>query len=136
MQPSTIGLRRRARARHDLLARHPHGALDAAIEAARRVVAADPAAERHAQEAARLLRLFPEIDADQRLGVEGPGRFFERLADDRVDELLARSTWPAGWLNTMRLADALFDEQELAVAFDDGGDGEVGSKDHEGSISG
>src|SRR3954454_14881444 len=70
----------------DLLTGHPHRALDTAIEPARWVVRADSTAEGRAQKAARLVRLLPEVDADERFRMKRPSRLFQRLAHHGVDE--------------------------------------------------
>ena len=60
--------------------------------------------------------------------MERPGRLFERLAHDGVDELLALLDVAGGLVEHHAVGDPLFDEQELAVALDDGGDGEIGTE--------
>ena len=84
----------------------------------------------------RLVRLLPEIDADERFRVEGPRRLFERLADHCIDELFALLDMAGGLVEHHAVGDPLLDEQELPIAFHDGGDGEIGTKDHEGNITG
>ena len=117
MQPSTIGLRNRAER--------------AAI--CSRVI---PTAERRAQEALGLIGLLPEVDADERLRMERPGRLFQRFAHDRIDELLALFHVARRLVEHHAIGDAFLDQQKLPVTFDDGGDGEIGTKDHEGTITG
>src|SRR5262245_48277914 len=70
------------RARNNLFAGHPYRPFDAPIEAPQWVVAGDLSAEGRAQEAALLLGRLPEVNADQRLRFEGPGRLFQSFAND------------------------------------------------------
>jgi len=120
----------------DLLTSHPHGALDTAIQPARWVVRADSPAEGRAQKTARLVRLLPEVDADERFRMKRPRRLFQRLAYHGIDELLALFDVAGRLVEHHAVRDALLDEQKLPVALDDGGDGEIGTKDHEGNITG
>ena len=101
--------------------------LDAAIETAARIVIGHLAAEGEAQEALLLLRLIPQVDACERIGLEGPRGFLERLANDCGDELFTAFDVTGRLIEDHRVADPLFDEQELAIAFNDCGYGEVGS---------
>ena len=79
--------------------------------------------------------LLPQINADQRLGSKRPGGFFQRLAHHRIDELLAAFDMTGRLVEHHAIGHPLFHEQELAVAFHDGGHGEVRAQGHGGSIA-
>ncbi len=68
---------------------------------------------------------LPEVDADDFARDERPAGFLERLARDGLLQGFAVLEVTGGLVQHHPAARALLDQQELAVAFDDGGHGDV-----------
>jgi hypothetical protein len=94
-------------------------------------VAAEPACKRHAQErrASKVLGL-PDIDADDLFGHEGPARFLERFPGDGCGKSFVPLEVSRWLVQHDAAAGPLLDEQELTVALDHGGNGDIGLPDH------
>ena len=96
------------------------------IEGARRIVTLQLATERDTQEGlAQLHGGLPEVDADDFARDERPAGLLERLARDGLLQGFAVLEVSGGLVQHHPAASALLDQQELAVAFDDGGHGDV-----------
>ena len=111
--------------RRQLLAVEPAGAQDAVIEGARGIVTLQLATERDTQEGLAQVRGLPEVDADDFAWDERPAGFLERLARDGLLQGFAVLEVTGGLVQHHPAARAFLDQQELAVAFDDGGHGDV-----------
>ena len=79
---------------------------------------------------------LPEVDADDLLRHERPAGLFERLAGDGVVQRFAALEVAGGLVQYDATAGSFLNEQELAVAFDYGGYGDVGFPGHAQHYSG
>jgi hypothetical protein len=113
--------------------RHPHGAHDAVVEAARRVGRADVAAECETDEShilvARRTLEAREIDADQAVRREGAARLLQHLADHALLGRFLRVEVAGRVVELQALGRVLLDEQELRhvadASLDDRGNGDT-----------
>ena len=112
----------------DLLARQPERAQDAGVERALGIVRAEFTREGEAQVghpvAVRWRRRAPQVDADQLLRRERERGFFQRLARRRRRQALAGIEVTGRLVQANAFRGLLLDQQEAAVALDDGGHGD------------
>ena len=113
-----------------LLAVEPAGAQDAVVQRPGRIVPAEAAAEGDSQEGPGRVRRLPQVDADDLARHERPAGLLQRLARDGVLQGLAVVEVTRGLVQHHAAAGAFLDEQEMTVALDDGGHGDVGFPDH------
>src|SRR4029077_9858548 len=103
----------------ELVAREPVQRNDLPVERPL-VDALDAPAEAEEQEGHVPRRIVPAVDADERGRLEAVRRFLERFAPARRHQRLARIEVAGGLVQHQPAFDALFHEQETAVALDDG----------------
>ncbi len=69
---------------------------------------------------------MPAIDADQEFRLEFIGRFFQCFAHCTCRQGFIRFPVSGGLIEQQALGSVFFHQQEFAVLFEDGGDGDVG----------
>ena len=75
--------------------------------------------------------MFPVIDADHMRRPEAIGRFFQRFAHHGIDQRLVFFQMAGRLVEGQADLGFLLDQQELAVATNNGGNGNVGFPDHD-----
>ena len=114
----------------DLIQCQPAGADDAFVEFALGLPAAQLTGKGKTQIGHVLGRVLPVIDADQMRRLEVVSRLFERLAHHGIDQRLAFFKMPGRLIEGQTGFGFFLNQQELAVALDNSGDGDIRFPDH------
>ena len=77
-----------------------------------------------------LARMFPVINANQMRRLEMVSRFFQCLANDRIDQGLARLKMTGRLIESQARLSLFLDQQKFAVTHDDCGNSDIGFPDH------
>jgi len=116
-------------ARGYFLARHPQRPHDAVVERPVGVQATESACESEPQISNARRCDDVVIDAHHRLGYEFLRGFLERLATHSREERLTGVEVASRLVEPQALSGLFFDQEEAAVAFNNGGDGDAGCPD-------
>jgi hypothetical protein len=95
------------------------------IERLLRAVIRDRAGEREPLRHAAGLKVPPEVDIDELARSEEPCGLLAHLADDSLEQRLARLDMSGGLIDDQLAVDAFFDDEKATVSLRYGGDGDL-----------
>src|SRR5262249_18474760 len=109
---------------------------DAAIEPLRRVMVGYRSGEGEAQDVAAGVGIAPEVDSEESLRVEAPGRLLARLAHHGGEQGLAALDVSGRLIEEQAAVDALLNEEETTVSFCNRRNSDIRLPAHAGDCSG